>query len=451
MSRRGGGGRAKRALAFVVSTVATYSVLHYMGGADEEDYFSQESSSSSTTTTRSTDDAYSYGEELLRDHVDINDDSNVFVSSPSPPPPSPPPPPPPPPFPPPPVPPTKVPTSLGDEKTTPEEGEEEKKWSHPTSMRRKPTAEEIEQGRGKFHVMLTANEQSYVAWQSRIMYQRYLKLLRSGDSGAFGGFTRVLHSERPDDLMDEIPSVVVDPLPKGVDQGYVVLNRPYAIKQWLEKYNFAEEYVFMTEPDHLYLRPIPLLAQPKLAAAFPFFYINPKDPKFTPIVQKFNKVNADLEDFAPIGNSPVMIHKDELSKVCTVWDTLAIKMKHDAETNAAFGWVLEMWAYSIASAQVGVKYNLVPEFMLQPPWDKTEEIRGTGKKGYILHYTYGQDFNEKGQFTPGKVGKWHWDKRDFTWKKPPREGFEMPPEGTHPLTIKLMEMINEGIRSIPNW
>ena len=100
--------------------------------------------------------------------------------------------------------------------------------------------------------------------------------------------------------MDEIPSVVVDPLPKGVDQGYVVLNRPYAIKQWL-KY-FVEEYVFMTEPDHLYLRPIPLLAKPKLAAAFPFFYINPKDPKFTPIVQKFNKVNADLKDFAPIGN-----------------------------------------------------------------------------------------------------------------------------------------------------
>ena len=57
--------------------------------------------------------------------------------------------------------------------------------------------------------------------------------------------------------------MVVDPLPKGVDEGYVVLNRPYAIKQWLEKYNFAEEYVFMTEPDHLYLRSIPLLVATK--------------------------------------------------------------------------------------------------------------------------------------------------------------------------------------------
>jgi len=430
MSLRSRGATVKRAFVFLVSTVATYSILHYLGGleGEEEGDFTHSHASSSSSFDDVPDDAHPHN---IRDELQSNSgtdtDSNVFMSSASPSP-----------SPPPPVPPT----------TTTKE--EKKKWSHSTSMRRKPTAEEIEQGKGKFHVMLTANEQSYVAWQSRIMYQRYLKLLSREDSGAFGGFTRVLHSERADNLMDEIPSVVVDPLPKGVDEGYVVLNRPYAIKQWLEKYNFAEEYVFMTEPDHLYLRPIPLLAQPKLAAAFPFFYINPKDPKFTPIVQKFNKVNADLKDFAPIGNSPVMIHKDELKKVCTVWDTLAIKMKQDPETNSAFGWVLEMWAYSIASAQVGVKYDLVPEFMLQPPWDKTEEVPG-GKKGYILHYTYGQDFNEKGKFTPGKVGKWHWDKRDFTWKKPPKEGFEMPPEGTHPLTIKLMEMINDGIRSIPNW
>ena len=32
----------------------------------------------------------------------------------------------------------------------------------------------------------------------------------------------------------------------------------------------------MSEPDHLYLRPMPLLATEKKAAAFPFFYINPK-------------------------------------------------------------------------------------------------------------------------------------------------------------------------------
>ena len=32
----------------------------------------------------------------------------------------------------------------------------------------------------------------------------------------------------------------------------------------------------------------------------------------------------------------------------------------------------------------------------------------------ILAYSYGNDFDPSGQFTPGKVGAWHWDKRDWT-------------------------------------
>lgn len=28
--------------------------------------------------------------------------------------------------------------------------------------------------------------------------------------------------------------------------------------------------------------------------------------------------------------------------------------------------------------------------------------------------SYGNDFDPQGQFTPGKVGAWHWDKRDWT-------------------------------------
>jgi len=52
------------------------------------------------------------------------------------------------------------------------------------------------------------------------------------------------------------------PCPPSInDEGYVVLHRPYAFKQWLEKYadTIEEEYVLMSEPDHLYLRGMPLL------------------------------------------------------------------------------------------------------------------------------------------------------------------------------------------------
>ena len=47
----------------------------------------------------------------------------------------------------------------------------------------------------------------------------------------------------------------------------------------------------------------------------------------------------------------------------------------------------------------------------------------------ILHYTYGQDLNEDGSvFTPRHCpgpnctrGFWHWDKRDYTQRYPPRD------------------------------
>ena len=149
--------------------------------------------------------------------------------------------------------------------------------------------------KGKFHVLLTANDAPYQRWQSRVMYYQYGKLRRAFPDSALGGFTRILHSGREDALMNEIPTVVVNTLPADIrDDGYVVLHRPYAFKQWLEKYadDIDEEFVLMSEPDHLFVRPPPLLATKTKAAAFPFFYIAPNDPKFKPIVERFNEARA---------------------------------------------------------------------------------------------------------------------------------------------------------------
>ncbi|CAK9184401.1 unnamed protein product [Ilex paraguariensis] len=69
----------------------------------------------------------------------------------------------------------------------------------------------------RFHVALTATDAPYSKWQCRIMYYWYKKMKDMPGSG-MGGFTRVLHSGSPDNLMEEIPSFVVDPLPAGLDR-----------------------------------------------------------------------------------------------------------------------------------------------------------------------------------------------------------------------------------------
>lgn len=86
-------------------------------------------------------------------------------------------------------------------------------------------------------------------------------------------------------------------------QGYVVLNRPYAFRQWVDKHldKIPEKYVLMAEPDHLFIKPPPLLASPNKAAAFPFHYIDHKASINEGIVQRFNEKNISLDEFFPVG------------------------------------------------------------------------------------------------------------------------------------------------------
>ncbi|XP_073125305.1 hydroxyproline O-arabinosyltransferase 3-like isoform X2 [Henckelia pumila] len=255
-----------------------------------------------------------------------------------------------------------------------------------------------------FHIALTATDSPYSKWQSRVMYYWYMKN-KDLQGSEMGKFTRVLHSGAPDNLMDEIPSFVVDPLPPGLDRGYIVLNRPWAFVQWLDKATIEEDYILMAEPDHIFLKPLPNLGGEGLPAAFPFFYIEPV--KNTNLIRKyFPEEMGPVEKVDPIGNSPVIIKKELLEKIAPTWMNVSLKMKNDPETDKEFGWVLEMYGYAVASALHGVQHILRKDFMLQPPWDL--ETRNK----FILHYTYGCDYDMK---------------------------------------ITLVKMVNEASANIPNW
>lgn len=79
-----------------------------------------------------------------------------------------------------------------------------------------------------FHVAVTAEDWIYSKWQCRIMYYWYKKN-KDLPGSDMGMFTRVLHSGKPDNLMDEIPTFVVDPLPAGYDKVRLVRRLFYPI------------------------------------------------------------------------------------------------------------------------------------------------------------------------------------------------------------------------------
>ncbi|KAL0429169.1 UNVERIFIED_CONTAM: Hydroxyproline O-arabinosyltransferase RDN2 [Sesamum radiatum] len=293
-----------------------------------------------------------------------------------------------------------------------------------------------------FHVALTATASPYSKWQCRIMYYWYKK--RKDLPGSdMGKFTRILHSGNPDNLMDEIPTVVVDPLPEGLDRGYVVLNRPWAFVQWLDKVKIEEEYILMAEPDHIFLNPLPNLVHEGYPAAFPFAYIKPSEN--VKIIRKFfPEEMGPVTSIDPIGNSPVIIKKDLLEKIAPTWMNVSLKMKNDPETDNTFGWVLEMYAYAVASALHGVQHSLYRDFMSQPPVDSE-----TGNK-FILHYTYSCDYNMKGELTYGKIGEWRFNKRSYLHGPPPRN-LSLPPPGVPESVVTLVKKVNEATANIPNW
>lgn len=69
-----------------------------------------------------------------------------------------------------------------------------------------------------FHTAVTASDSVYNTWQCRVMYYWFKKVRDSRVGSDMGGFTRILHSGKPDSFMEEIPTFVAEPLPAGTDQ-----------------------------------------------------------------------------------------------------------------------------------------------------------------------------------------------------------------------------------------
>ena len=94
-------------------------------------------------------------------------------------------------------------------------------------------------------------------------------------------------------------------LMQGFLCSYVVLNRPWAIVQWLKQATLTERYVLMSEPDHIWLKPMPNLMRGETPAAFPFFYIEPAKASNVPLVEKFTGklTRSQIESISPIGET----------------------------------------------------------------------------------------------------------------------------------------------------
>ena len=90
----------------------------------------------------------------------------------------------------------------------------------------------------------------------------------------------------------------------------------------------------------------------------------------------------------PIGPSPVIIHKPALKRITPLWLNLSLALKLDPDADHRFGWVLEMWGYSIAAAQLGIQHALNRNFQIEGGAGISARA-GLDRGAFIFHYTYG--------------------------------------------------------------
>ncbi len=304
-------------------------------------------------------------------------------------------------------------------------------------------------GRRPYHTILTAQASLYQAWQTRIFYYHFKKAQRSNPCTEMVGFTRLLASAngQPDDMMDEMPTVCVPQLGFDKTRGFQVINRPWSVLQFLRmpewKQRIVEDYVYIAETDHLLMRDIPNRATPAINVAFFFPYMSPVPHEQAAVIKRY--FDGDHLSVQPVGPSPALMHVDNLKKLTPLWYELSVKLKHDGAADRTFGWVLEMWGYSLACARVGVKHFVWQQLQIEP--SSTWHQNVSAEDPHIYHYTFGVEYSSDGIPTVGAVGDWSLDKRHYFGAAPPLN-LDPPPKCALECAWVWWRLFNEATASL---
>ena len=154
-----------------------------------------------------------------------------------------------------------------------------------------------------------------------------------------------------------------------------------------------------------------------------------------------------------------------------------MQLKKDEQADKAFGWVLEMWSFTIACARRGIRFRIEPRLQVEPrgagvpsswPWPFGGAHGGGGGGGhggggaghggghelshelshfYIYHYTFGLDVPPSSSWWRGgggSGGAWSWWKRSFLHSYP--EPLTPPPAHAPQSTHDFVRLMNAGLQ-----
>ena len=263
------------------------------------------------------------------------------------------------------------------------------------------------------HVIFTSNGAPALAWQTRALAATLAEVREMAYGDRLAGFTRILHRSSDDALVGEVPTFRATPATPACDTWceHPAGDRPDAVRQFFDAARVeadlvAAPWVYLIEPDYLFVKPLitPLAETTALSFGFPLPFLDAKAPAVAAALARLWP-GGDLAIIPAAGPAPALLRAHEWASLLPSWTATATAIEADAGAVAALGTARELWAFALGAAKAGLRLDLTApptnQLVAAPPLD--DDIGDASS----YHYTWGVQVVEGGT---GKV-VWAWDKR----------------------------------------
>lgn len=248
-------------------------------------------------------------------------------------------------------------------------------------------------------ILITATCSGYMDWQSLTAYNKIKELWPEA------GCIRLLHCKLEDrdkyKYQNIVPSVYTTDCsahPRYKDD-YPPLNRPVAIQEFFERNpldTIKQNWIIIMDSDTLLRKkmnyfpvekgkPVAQLASILMDKMYTAAqYTVSQDPNII--------TNLPLYDIG----SPYILHKEDAKKMAPYWVKFTNVLRENLYTRDYIGWIVEMYSYIMACAQVGLDHNVRSDLQARWPYTDTQED--------VCSYHYDLDQEKDGH---------KWSKRNY--------------------------------------
>ncbi len=185
-------------------------------------------------------------------------------------------------------------------------------------------------------------------------------------------FTRLLSADRPDHLMDKIPTFVA-PLPvEFAHDRYLPYNKIVSVMKWIEaehKNLPPDQIVAIMDVDIVLLEDLSYLAvdvkKGRPMGAKGFMSFTGEGSMYDKVVERYCPTCKGADPMAV----PYFIHKDDLLLLAPKWYEMCRKIRKDTlpwdkvtdwrkQSPLQLSWTAEQWAYLLSASEAGLRHNV---------------------------------------------------------------------------------------------